>query len=167
MSNTPLPPPHRLSCPKACKTHSASLPLCSSADYQPPCWELTHEGWCWCVRGSAIVRHQLVFGLLLSVLLAYIVLFCHKGVVESGMAEATELVRVSNVLVLFVRRCSRGGEGSRVFLWGRCFCRVNPNSWSVTEFRSKNQLLYFSQTHIKTSNTLHLNPKPSQCKISQ
>lgn len=113
------------------------------------------------------MRHQLVFGLLLSVLLAYIVLFCHKGVVESGMAEATELVRVSNVLVLFVRGCSRGGEGSRVFLCGHRFCRVSPNSWSVTEVRGKNQLLYFLQTHIKTSNTLYLNPKSSQCKVSQ
>lgn len=112
------------------------------------------------------MRHQLVFGLLLSVLLAYIVLFCHKGVVESGMAEATELVRVSNVLVLFVRRCSRGGGSSRVFLWGHRFCRVNPNSWSVIELRGKKGLLYFPQTHIKSSNALHLNPKPSQCKIS-
>ena len=57
-----------------------------------------------------------MFGLLLSVLLAYIMLFCHKGVVESGMAEATELVWVSNVLVLFVRRHSRGGEGSSMLL---------------------------------------------------
>lgn len=72
--------------------------------------------------------HQLVFGLLLSVLLAHIMLFCHKGIVESGMAEATELVWVSNVLVLFVRRHGGGGEGSRIFLWGHCFCRVNPNS---------------------------------------
>lgn len=69
--------------------------------------------------------HQLVFGLLLSVLLAYVMLFCHKGVVERGVAEGTELVRVNNVLVLFVRRRGRGGEGSRMFLWGCYFCRVN------------------------------------------
>lgn len=89
--------------------------------------------------------HQLVFGLLLSVLLAYIMLFCHKGVVESGMAEATELVWVSNVLVLFVRRHGRGGDGSRMFLWGRCFCRVNPNSWSVTELKGKKTVSLFPQ----------------------
>lgn len=93
--------------------------------------------------------HQLVFGLLLSVLLAYIMLFCHKGVVESGMAEATELVWVSNVLVLFVRRHSRGGKCSRMFLWRHRFCRVNPNSWSVTELRGKKQSLYFPKTCIK------------------
>lgn len=46
-----------------------------------------------------------------------------------------------------------------MFLWGHRFCRVNPNSWSVTELRGKNQLPYFSQIHIKASNTLHLNPK--------
>lgn len=81
--------------------------------------------------------HQLVFGLLLSVLLAYVMLFCHKGVVECGVAEGTELVGVNNVLVLFVRRRGRGGEGSRMFLWGCYFCRVKPNLWSVTELRCK------------------------------
>lgn len=93
--------------------------------------------------------HQLVFGLLLSVLLAYIMLFCHKGIVESGMAEATELVRISNVFVLFIRGHSRGGEGGRMLLWGHWFCRRNPNSWSVTELRNRKQSLYFSKIHIK------------------
>lgn len=114
-----------------CQMHTAALPPYSPASCQPACWELTQEGRCRCVRSSAIACHQLVFGFLLSVLLAYIMLFCHKGVVESGMAEATELVWVCNVLVFFIRRYSRGGEGSRMFLWGHHFCRMNPNSWSV------------------------------------
>lgn len=91
--------------------------------------------------------HQLVFGLLLSVLLAYVMLFCHKGVVERGVAESTELVGVSNVLVLFVRRRGRGGEGSRMFLWGCCFCRVKPNSWSVTQLRCKIKSNFISLKH--------------------
>lgn len=130
-SNPPLLPPYRLPCSETCQMHAAALPPYSPAPCQPACWELTQEGRCRCVRSSAIACHQLVFGFLLSVLLAYIMLFCHKGVVESGMAEATELVWVCNVLVLFIRRYSRGGEGSRMFLWGHHFCRMNPNSWSV------------------------------------
>lgn len=97
--------------------------------------------------------HQLVFGLLFSVLLAYVMLFCHKGVVESGMAEATELVWVSNVLVLFVRRHGRSGEGSRMFLWGRYFCRGNPNSWSVTELRCKRKSHLTSPKHALNKQT--------------
>lgn len=100
--------------------------------------------------------HQLVFRLLLSVLLAYIMLFCHKGVIESGMAEATELVWVSNVLVLFVRRHGRGGEGSRMFLWRHRFCKVIPNSWSVTELRGKNQSFYFPKIHIEKAPTYYI-----------
>lgn len=50
-----------------------------------------------------------------------------------------------------------------MFLWGHCFCRVNPNSQSVTELRGKTQLLYFPKTHIKKKQTSpHLKPQTRQ-----